>query len=215
MAIKAIIFDLDGTLLDTLQDLADSFNFALQKYNYPIHAASEYRYFVGDGAQKAMERALPESARRPDQVKKVLALFADHYSKNFDNLTRPFAGIPELMQTLKARGLTVAVLSNKPHPFTVQCVDAYFNGLVDFTHGVLDDGLKKPDARVINAVVEEIAVPRAEILYVGDTGTDMQTAVNGQLTGVGVTWGFRDEEELRRAGATHIIDKPEQLLALL
>jgi len=144
MEFKAIIFDLDGTLLDTLEDLADSFNYALRSFGFPEHPLNSYKIFVGDGAKDAITRALPADKRDEKTVEQTLNVFSEHYSKNYNNKSGPYAGMEELLKNLKSRAVKMVVLSNKPHSFTLQCADFYFNDTFDLVLGV-GRFPKKPD----------------------------------------------------------------------
>ena len=212
---KAVIFDLDGTLLDTLEDLADSFNFALNRFGFAVHPIDAYKHFVGDGADTAVTRALPERARSEQNIKNVLNVFNMHYDKNYNVKTRPYPGILELLDILKSRGLKLIVLSNKPHDFTVSCVAEYFPGMFDAVRGVDLQFPKKPHPAAANYIIGSLKIEAAETLYIGDTATDMETAEKAGFESIGVTWGFRDETELRAAGAKHIVNNSVHILKYL
>ena len=213
MEFKGAIFDLDGTLLDTLEDLADSFNYALRSFNFPEHPVNSYKFFVGDGAKDAVTRALPVDKRDEKTVEKTLNLFSEHYSKNYNNKTGPYTGMIELLENLKSRAVKLAVLSNKPHHFTLQCVEFYFNDQFDLVMGA-GRFPKKPDPQSALYILKELQIEKSEVVYVGDTKTDMQTAKAAGLPAVGVTWGFRDEAELKETGADYIINHPAELLKI-
>lgn len=214
MKYKAVIFDLDGTLLDTLEDLADSFNYALKMHHFPLHSSSACRMFVGDGARTAVERALPPEARDDKTIDKVLAEFSKHYAQNYNNKTKPYPGIITLLEALKSTGINLVVLSNKPHEFTLQCMNAYFKNIFILVQGVETRFNKKPAPESSHNILERLKLSAEEALFVGDTRTDIQTAKNAGLKSVGVTWGFRERKELQQAGADFIIDRPEELLTL-
>jgi len=215
MNYSAIIFDLDGTLLDTLADLADSFNHALTAHQFPAHPVSAYRIFIGDGARTAVERALPQTARNNQTVEIVLQEFKRHYAQNFNNKTRPYPGILSLIEKLKSKDIRMAVLSNKPHDFTIQCTDYYFKNKFDLVQGFDNRFPKKPEPQSVKFILGELGLKAEEALYVGDTKTDMATARNADITSVGVVWGFRDERELRESGANYIIHHPGEILQVL
>ncbi len=208
MPFKAVIFDLDGTLLNTLEDLANSFNYALAFHHFSQHPVSAYRYFIGDGAHTAVERALPPEARDEETVRLVLKAFTDHYAQNYKNKTLPYDGIPVLLETLKSNNIKMAVLSNKPHDFTVQCVQDYFDGYFIRVQGVESRFDKKPAPQSTLHILEQFRLPAEQALFVGDTKTDIQTAKNAGLKSAGAVWGFRGREELEQAGADFIIEKP-------
>ena len=216
MTPAAVIFDLDGTLLDTLEDLADSMNRALEGMGHPPHPVDAYRVFVGDGVEMLARRALPEASRDRETVARTARSMKEIFGAAWNVKTRPYDGIPELLDTLEERGLKVAVLSNKPHDLTRIAVGAYFD-LDRFAavYGARDGVPRKPDPTAAIALAAELGVAPAECLYFGDTNTDMQTAVGAGMHAVGVTWGFREEPELRAAGAMTILHHPQEAGAFL
>ncbi|WP_270488244.1 HAD family hydrolase [Butyricimonas synergistica] len=214
--IKLVIFDLDGTLLNSLEDLAASTNYALRRYGYPEHELPAYRYFVGNGIDKLLERALPDAVRTPENVMKIKEDFVAYYAVHKADFTAPYAGIPELLGELKRQGILLAVASNKYHEATVALIPAYFGeGLFDFVFGQREGIAIKPDPTIVYDIIKAAGVRKEEVLYVGDSGVDMQTAVNSGVTSVGVTWGFRDREELLANGACHVAESPLDILAIL
>lgn len=215
---RAICFDLDGTLLDTLTDLATSMNAALATLGLPPHPEQAYKTFVGDGMETLARRVLPAARRDDDQLAAacVEAMRAE-YAKRWADATKPYAGVPELLDGLVERGLTLAILSNKPDDFTVEAVarllDRWSFAIV---RGVRPDVPPKPDPTGLFALMEELGLPdKADWLYVGDTNTDMRTAAAAGLTSVGVLWGFRERAELEAEGAQHLIAEPSELLELI
>ncbi|MDR3556197.1 MAG: HAD family hydrolase [Syntrophobacteraceae bacterium] len=214
---KAILFDIDGTLLDTLQDLADSMNGALHRLGFPTHNLDEYKYFVGDGMENLVKRALPERARNdPRQVSGCLQILLEIYGRNWKAKTRPYPGIPELLDALSARGLKMAVLSNKLHGFTVKVVAEllaawHFEPVL----GERASAPRKPDPTSALEIARVLGIEPADFLYLGDTATDMKTAKGAGMFAVGALWGFRDSEELIAGGADKLISEPTQLLDLL
>lgn len=216
MQYQAIIFDLDGTLLDTLADIATAANVALSMEGFPEHPLDAYRRFVGNGVAILMQRALPESAREEAQIERCAARFRDVYRDRWNQQTQAYGGIPELLATLRQRQLHLGVLSNKPHEFTQQCVSAYFPA--DWFACVLGqrEGIPhKPDPSGVHEILRELQVPAERCLLVGDSAVDMQTAVRAGLKAIGVSWGFRSREELHEHGAAHVIDHPQELLTIL
>ena len=207
----AVIFDLDGTLLDTLEDLASSMNRALEGLGHPPHPIDAYRVFVGDGVKMLARRALPDGARDEETVARAVRSMKEIYGAAWNVKTRPYDGIPELLDSIGERGLPIAVLSNKPHDLTRIAVGAYFD-LDRFAavYGARDGIPGKPDPTSAIALAAELGVAPAECLYFGDTNTDMRTAVSAGMHAVGVTWGFREEAELREAGAMTILHHPEE-----
>lgn len=213
---KAVLFDLDGTLLNTLDDLADSVNDVLAERRLPTHPVEAYRYFVGDGAATLMHRVLPESHRTPEIESLCLHRFREIYATRWNLKTVPYDGIPAVLSELARRGLKLAVLSNKPHDATGQCVSELLKGIrFDAVQGQTAEIAKKPDPGGALAIARRLGVRPEEILYVGDTATDMQTAVRAHMIPIGVLWGFRTAEELLEHGARRLIAYPSALIALL
>lgn len=211
---RAVLFDLDGTLADTLADLANAVNHALASLGCPTHPLPAYRYFVGDGARNLIERTLP--AGRHELVEKALALMREHYDAHCFDETRLYPGIPELVAALRQRGLKLAVFSNKPDHFTKRMVAHYFaDAPFDAVRGQLPKIPLKPDPTVALHIAGNLGVPAAEWIYLGDTNTDMRTAVAAGMFPVGALWGFREKDELLESGARVLIAKPEELLKLL
>lgn len=212
----AVIFDLDGTLLDTLDDLADSANEALEAQGFPVHAVDRYRTFVGDGMITLMERILPETARAPEQVAALLARYRAAYDARWKLKSRPYPGITALLKELAARGIPMTVLSNKPQAYT-EIVMAHF--LPDYPFQIIfgqrDAVPHKPHPAGALEIAGKLHLAPSQVFFVGDTSTDMDTATAAGMIPVGVLWGFRQEAELRAHGARHLIAAPEELLALL
>ncbi|MGI9243625.1 MAG: HAD family hydrolase [Verrucomicrobiales bacterium] len=214
---SAAIFDLDGTLLDTLGDLADAVNVALAANGYPQHSEAEICSYIGDGAQMLIHRALPDGVGdQPGKLAECLASFESHYGEHYAQRTRPYLGIPELLSSLHERGIPLGILSNKPHVFTLQCAETYF-GTAGVTFQVVlgqREGIpKKPDAAGALEAAAMLGVAPGECLYVGDSAVDMQTATAAGMFAIGVGWGFRPVEELYQAGALVVIESPADLLA--
>lgn len=214
--IKLIIFDLDGTLLNTLEDLVVSTNHALAQNGFPQHELSEYRYFVGNGITKLTERALPEDQRSEETIMKVRQDFVNYYSEHNMDRTKPYPGIPELIEQLKAQKISMAVASNKYQAATAKLIAHYFaDGTFATVYGQRDNVPAKPDPTVVYNILGETGYTREETLYIGDSSVDMRTAANSGLRSVAVTWGFRPRQELEENGAVYIIDHPEQLLEII
>jgi phosphoglycolate phosphatase len=213
---KAVLFDLDGTLLDTVGDLADAMNAALAAVGAPPHDVAAAKLYVGDGLRNYVVRALPDDRRDEPTIARVGELFRGEYARNWHVQTRPYEGIPELLDALTARGLPMTVLSNKPDDFTKLMV-ARILGKWHFAavRGALPGGVTKPDPGGALAMAEQLGLRPAEFLYLGDTNTDMRTAVAAGMFPVGATWGFRPLSELLENGAAAIIDHPMELLKLL
>lgn len=216
MNCELVVFDLDGTLLDTIGDLAVACNAVLAVRGLPQHSYAEYCHFVGNGIMRLVERALPEPLRTPENVASVRADFVKYYTEHIDTHTQPYDGIPELLRELVARGVQVAVASNKFQAGTEKLVRLFFPE-IPFA-GVLGqrEGVPlKPDPAVVIEILRRTGVARERVLYVGDSGVDMQTAAEAGVRSVGVTWGFRTREELAASGACHIVDRSEEILDLL
>lgn len=213
---EGVLFDLDGTLLDTLKDLADSMNKALEQLGFESHPAEAYRKFVGDGVRCEAERALPEGHREEGTIDKCVAIARQEYHKCWADNTAAYNGVAEMLDGIEKVGLPMAVLSNKPDDFVQLMVDKLL-GEWDFTAvaGVKADSCRKPDPEQALKITEKIGVPPERILYLGDTDTDMQTAAAAGMYAVGALWGFRDSEELLANGAKKLVASPVEVLRLL
>lgn len=211
----ACIFDLDGTLINSLEDLADSSNYALKKLGYPVHPVEAYRYFVGRGVPKLTEDILPEAARTPEILKKTRAYFDEYYSVHSLDHTASYPGIRELLHALRGRGLKLAVVSNKPDGFVKELVEKIFPGVFDTAVGQRDGVPRKPDPASVFETCRELGVSNADCVYLGDSGVDMLTANAAKIFAVGVLWGFRSRQELVENGANAVIESPGELLAIL
>lgn len=212
--IRAVLFDLDGTLADTLADLANAVNSALLQVGCPPCPVDSYRYKVGDGAREMCERALPDDKKQlTDQV---LRLMRQHYDEHCFDLTQLYPGIAELVSALTKRRLKLAVLSNKPDDFTKRMIVRYFQpSPFAVVRGQLPNVPLKPDPTAALQIAQELGIPPAQWLYLGDTNTDMHTARAAGMHPVGVLWGFRDRAELLTSGAEHIVLEPREVLVLL
>ncbi len=210
---QAVLFDLDGTLLNTLRDLGDSMNQVLEQEGFPTHPLDAYRYFVGDGVDKLVARSLPDQAREPDRISRLTDLMRREYKKRWMDHTAPYPGVTELLRELSDRGLRLAILSNKPHKATQYLVDRLLPGdCFELVLGAREEIPKKPDPAGAHEVAERFSVPPESFLYLGDTNTDMLTAVAAGMHPVGVLWGFRSAGELREYGARTLLDHPVELL---
>lgn len=229
--IKAAVFDLDGTLLDTIEDLADSANVALGLYGLPSLGYREYMKIVGYGVRNLCETALALSLRRredstisgesgsnkPDpDVEKIVEQFNQHYQKNKNNKTKPYDGVMDVLLNMQKNGVKLAVLSNKPDSFTKELIRLHFP-TIEFTHimGASADFPKKPDPAALNHIMKQLGVPSSQTVLFGDGETDMETANAANVLPIGVLWGFRDRETLLEAGAKVLIDKPEEMNAII
>jgi phosphoglycolate phosphatase len=213
---KAVLFDLDGTLLDTLGDLANSMNSVLARLGYPQHPINSYRYFVGDGMRKLAERVLPESDRVSQNIDLCYQGMRVEYAKRWAQTTRPYDGIPQLLAELDKRGIKKVVLSNKPDDMTKLTIEKLLPDFkFDIVQGVSDKIGPKPDPTGACAISKELGLSPSEFLYLGDTNTDMQTAKNVGMYPVGAAWGFRDADELKASGAKAIVQNPIDVISLL
>ena len=210
-AYRAAIFDLDGTLLNTLEDLADSGNELLAAYGKPPHSVQEYRYLVGNGWRKLIERILPDAS--PKQIDEALVLYKAIYDKCLTGKTKPYDGIPEMISALQAKGVRLAVCTNKHISATEVLLQKYFPaGVFDAVEGDCSGIPRKPDPTHVNILLEKLDVLPEETVYLGDSGVDMQTATNARVLPVGALWGFRDKDELLENGAKILLSNPMELL---
>lgn len=213
---KLVIFDLDGTLLNTIEDLGHAANYALEKNGFATHAVASYPFFVGNGVRRLITRVLPEECRNDEIINKLLRDFKQHYDEHCCDCTKPYSGIPELLQDLRDQGLRVAVASNKYHSAVEKIINHYFSD-IDWAaiEGQKEGVNVKPDPSVVFAILAKVRVRKAEVLYVGDSGVDMETARRACIDSVGVTWGFRPEKELVENHADVIIHKPTDILDVI
>ena len=213
MNYRLVIFDLDGTLLNTIGDLAEAANHMLTLRGLPLHDYDTYCTFVGNGILRLVERALPEPLRSPSYVAEARADFLDYYIRHIACKTCPYAGISDLLATLQKRGVRMAVASNKFQAGTEQLVAHYFPEIrFEAVFGQRPEVPLKPDPAVVEEILALTGVAREEVLYVGDSGVDIETAHAAGVRAIGVSWGFRDREELKHAAADRIIDRAEELL---
>ena len=207
------IFDLDGTLLDTITDLAASCNYALRTHGMPEHSVDDVRRFVGNGVRKLMERAIPHGVENPD-FESTFATFRAHYMHHSLDTTQPYPGIPEVLADLKARGCRLAVVSNKMMAATVELCRHFFPDTIEVAIGEHEaEGIrKKPAPDTVFAALRELGVEKDRAVYVGDSDVDVQTAANSGLPCISVLWGFRDRDFLIQHGAKTFISAPSELL---
>jgi phosphoglycolate phosphatase len=214
--VRAVLFDLDGTLLDTLEDIARSANEVLVGLDLPPHPIDAYRTFIGDGVGNLFQRAFPAGVGDAGLVERCVERFREVYGRGWNVASRPYPGIPELLDGLVARGLGMAVLSNKPDPFTRRCVEEYlarwpFRAVLGDRAGVP----RKPDPGGALDVAGRLGVAPGQVVYLGDSSVDMTTARRAGMIPIGAAWGFRSVEELRKSGATEVIAHPVDLLDLI
>lgn len=209
---KAVIFDLDGTLLNTLDDLADSTNYALSQFGYPTRTIEEVRQFVGNGVAKLIERAIPDGKNNPN-FEKCLSIFKENYAQNMYNKTAPYNGIIEMLSNLKSKGIKIAVVSNKFDLAVKELCKKYFEGFIDFAAGENEaQGIKKkPAPDTVLSVLNEFNFAPEDAVYVGDSDVDIMTAKNSKMPCISVTWGFRDKKFLLENGATILINAPSEI----
>lgn len=209
-----IVFDFDGTLLDTLKDLTDSVNYVLNKYGYPVRSIDEIRRFLGNGIAKLLELSIPNGLSNP-KFKICLEELKEYYSKNMNNKTGSYKGINELLEQLVKKGYKIGVASNKFDEALKELNKQYFGKYIKVAIGQTENRRKKPAPDIVFKVLEELNSTVDKAIYVGDSEVDVNTAKNSGLICVGVTWGFRDKEVLAQEGADYIIDKPLDLLEIL
>jgi len=216
MRFKAVLFDIDGTLLDTLEDLGASMNTVLQSFGFPVHDIPAYKYFVGDGMEMLVKRTLPENRRDAPQVAQAVERMRAEYSRRWADTTRPYDGIPRLLDRIVAQGLTLVALSNKPDGPAKQVIAHFFERWhFEIVLGARPSMPNKPDPAGARQIAATLDLPPEDFLYLGDTGIDMQTAVSAGMYAAGVLWGFRKADELIDAGARMLFRRPEDLLAFL
>lgn len=210
---KLVIFDLDGTLLDTIADLAGATNYALAQLGYPTHDTDAIRTFVGNGINKLLERALPANEQTEENVMRMRAHFVPYYDAHNADLSSPYPGIEVLLQRLQDNGIEIAVASNKYQEATTKLVKHYFP-TIQFAEvlGQRENIPVKPHPTIVFDILNKTGIAKKEVLYVGDSGVDMQTAQNAEVDAIGVTWGFRSRTELETFHPLGIIDKAEELM---
>ena len=207
---EACVFDLDGTLVDSLRDIAESLNDCLKLLGLPTHPVQQYRYMVGEGVPVLCERAVGQS--HPHLAGRLAELVRPRYRTRATLHTRPYPGVPELLTRLRMAGVRLAVLSNKPHDLTVRVVRAFWpSNTFEAVHGYVEERYRKPSPHYLNRICAGLGVIPARTWYVGDTPTDIATARAAAAIGVGVTWGFRSRTDLVDAGAVHLVNSPDEL----
>lgn len=214
--IHCVIFDLDGTLLNTLDDLCDSTNYALKQFGYPERTLDEVRHFVGNGVKKLIERAIPDGINNPD-FEECLRVFKEHYAANMYNKTAPYNGVPEMLKELRLKGIHTAVVSNKFDAAVKELCKKFFGDFVQVAIGENEEkGVrKKPAPDSVFRAMEELKVSIENVIYAGDSETDVQTAKNAEIDCIGCAWGFRSKDILKHEGAKYIIDSPQEILKIV
>ncbi len=213
--IRAVLFDLDGTLADSLADLATACDRTLEKFGYPRHSREEYRMFVGNGIPKLMERALPAEYRTPEEVERALAVFLADYGVHYADQTTAYDGMPQLLDVLREKGIRIAVITNKAQEMAEKVVQRLYGDRFDLIFGKREVFLPKPDPAAAWEAMRVLSVSPQECLFVGDSAVDMKTAANCGATPIGVLWGYRDRAELINNGAQILLESPSQLLPFL
>ncbi|HON37258.1 MAG TPA: HAD family hydrolase [Deltaproteobacteria bacterium] len=213
---KAVIFDLDGTLLDTLTDIADSMNEVLARYGFPVHDYGAYRTMIGAGMDVLARRAVPEDRRDDETVSRVAAAMREEYDRRWSLTSRPYPGVPEMLTLLTERGIPFSVLSNKLDSFAKQMVSALLGDWNFFEVRGLVQGLpRKPDPHIALEMADSLGLPAEQVIFVGDSDIDMETAVRAGMVPVGVLWGYQTPERLTSAGAFALLSSPRELLGIL
>ncbi len=214
--LKGVIFDLDGTLIDTVDDIGDAVNRTLKKRGFPTHSIFAYRKFIGDGTKKLIIRALPKKYRTEDIINSCLEEFIEDYACNFNVKSKPYKKIPELLDGLAQKNITITILSNKPDSLTRKCVFSILEKW-DFNvvFGQRDHIPPKPDPAGAFEIAAKTGIDPKNILYAGDSGVDMKTATAAGMYPVGVSWGFRSLNELKENGAKLIVNNPAELLEFI
>jgi len=215
MKFKGVIFDLDGTLVNSLEDIAHAMNKVLQDLNYPTHNYENYQYFVGSGLRNLVSKSLPENQNNETQIESCYQLMLEVYRNNCTNNTKPYEGIIELLDNLISHNAKLGAFANKSDELTKKIVASLFPDYFNAVGGLSTEALKKPNPSGALAISKNWGLDPEEIIFVGDSGIDMQTATNAKMHAVGVLWGYRPEEELIANGAKHIIKHPSDLIQIL
>ncbi|MDE6226183.1 MAG: HAD family hydrolase [Muribaculaceae bacterium] len=211
---KLVIFDLDGTLLNSIYDLGEACNYALRKMGFAQHPIPAYNYMVGNGVRKLMERAQPDAD--PQTIEMLLKNFREYYDDHCTDATKPYVGIPELLKALTDEGVKIAVASNKYQAAVTKIINHYFSDIPFVSVlGQSNNRPVKPDPSIVFEILTESPTPKSEVLYVGDSGVDIETARRACVDSVGVTWGFRPVSELKDAYADEIVGVPAEILKIV
>jgi phosphoglycolate phosphatase len=215
MKFKGVIFDLDGTLVNSLEDIADAMNKVLQDLNYPTHSYKDYQYFIGSGLRNLVGKSLPETHNDENQIEKCLNLMVAIYRDACTNKTKPYQGIIELLEDLRSRKIKLSVFSNKSDELTKKIVADLFPNYFETAVGLSVEALKKPNPSEAIEISKSLGLKPEEMIFVGDSGIDMQTATNANMHAVGVLWGYRPTNELISNGAKLILNHPLDLIPIL
>lgn len=214
MKYQLAIFDLDGTLLDTLEDLADSTNYIMRSFGYPERTLKEVRSFVGNGIRKLLERSAPNGTSA-EEIDRMFEQFKEYYGAHCADKTKPYDGVMELLDELRKQGVKLAVVSNKADYAVKALCDQYFPGCFDVAVGERVGIARKPAPDTVHEVLKNLQMEKSQAVYIGDSEVDVQTAKNAELNCIAVDWGFRDKEVLKEAGAETIVSTPEILFNYL
>lgn len=212
MNFKAVIFDLDGTLVNSLDDLAESMNTVLRNNNFPTHTIIDYKGFIGNGILNLVRASLPKNVQNEEMIQSYYHQMIDIYEKNCTIKTKPYDGIIDLLKELKSRKIKLAVFSNKADDFTKKIVQELMPDCFDIVIGLTNENYRKPNPTSALYISEKFSIHPKDIIYIGDTGIDMQTAVNAGMYGIGALWGFRTKEELIANGAQDVLVYPMHLI---
>lgn len=214
---KLAIFDLDGTLLNTIKDLGEAVNYALDRNGFHTHSVASYPYFVGNGVKRLIERALPEDARKKSSVvNTMLKDFKQYYNEHNTDRTKPYDGIPELLQELLDSGVQLAVASNKYQQATLKIINHFFPDIPWVAIQGQQEGVPvKPDPSIIFMILSQAKIAKQDTIYIGDSGIDMETARRACIDSIGVTWGFRPVKELKEYHANAIINRPQDIIPII
>jgi len=214
MKYRLAVFDMDGTILDTIGDLHAATNHALRSYNLPERSLDEVRSFVGNGLHKLVERAVPAGSS-DETIDRVHGELIDYYGKHTVELTKPYDGIPEVIDRLRAAGVKTAVVSNKVDPAVTDLVHTFFEGLFDFSMGEQKGFAIKPNPDMVDEILRRSGFDRSEAVYIGDSEVDLQTAVNSKMDCIAVSWGFRGRKILEELKAETIVDSPSEIFDII
>lgn len=212
---KYVIFDLDGTLLNTIDDLADAGNWVCRNHGWPTHTVEEYKRYVGSGMARLAVRFSPEEWHTEEGVQKILDEFLPYYAAHKEDKTAPYPGVPELLEHLRAAGVSIAVLSNKAHALAVPVIEGYFPQKFQYIQGGVEGLPLKPDPALLLKLMENMGATQENTLFVGDSDVDIRTAKHAEVTSCGVLWGFRGREELEREGADLLASSAKELETLI
>ncbi len=215
MKFKGVIFDLDGTLVNSLEDISDAMNAVLKGLNFPTHSYEDYQYFIGSGLRNLVSKSLPSSQNNENQIDKCLNLMVAIYRNACTNKTKPYSGMIELLDYLISINIKLSVFSNKSDELTKKIVADLFPNYFETAVGLSTESLKKPNPFEALEISKNLGLKPEEMIFVGDSGIDMQTANNANMHAIGVLWGYRPEEELIAKGAKHLLNHPSDLIPLL